>query len=81
MIINCLDLTATFIDSDKIPNCQTLLTALSFQLKAQGSAAEGVGLREPPSGRRVEFSSCTSSRTSPRDARLEVSLNMMSHCL
>ena len=24
MIINCLDLTATFIDSEKIPNCQTL---------------------------------------------------------
>ena len=42
MIINCLDLTATFIDSEKIPNCQTLLTALSFQLKAQGSAAEGL---------------------------------------
>jgi len=48
MIINCLDLTATFIDSEKIPNCQTLLTALSFQLKAQGSAAEGVGLTVAP---------------------------------
>ena len=48
MIINCLDLTATFIDSDKIPNCQTLLTALSFQLKAQGSAAEGAGLTVDP---------------------------------
>ena len=48
MIINCLDLTATFLDSEKIPNCQTLLTALSFQLKAQGSAAERVGLPVDP---------------------------------